>query len=122
MQHETMMTKRTVFAVIGLLVGGLLMASLVPAASEAAMNVEQLKGMVEKSDHAGLAESYKKLAEEARTNAAAMKTMASEYLKKFPKNTYAKHCEKMEDMFLQEAKHYEDLAEMHSKAAKPAGK
>jgi len=51
-----------------------------------------------------------------------MKAMASEYLKKYPKGQYSKHCEKMEDNYRKEAKHYDELAEMHSKAANPAGK
>jgi len=51
-----------------------------------------------------------------------MKTMASEYLKKYPKNTYAKHCEKMEQRYLEEAKEYEALAQMHSKAVQPGGR
>jgi hypothetical protein len=78
----------------------------------------QLKEMIQKGDHAALAEFYKKEAEEARHNAGKMKNMASEYLKKYPKNTYAKHCEKMEKRYLEEAKEYEELAEMHTKAAK----
>jgi len=78
----------------------------------------QLKEMIQKGDHTALAEFYKKQAEEARHKAGDMKTMASEYLKKYPKNTYAKHCEKMENRYLEEAKEYESLAEMHTKAAK----
>ena len=78
----------------------------------------QLKEMIQNGDHTGLAEFYKKQADEARHKAADMKTMASEYLKKYPKNTYAKHCEKMENGYLEEAKDYEALAEMHTKAAK----
>ena len=73
--------------------------------------------MIQAGNHAGLAEFYKKQTEEARHKAGEMKTMASEYLKKYPKNTYAKHCEKMEEGYLAEAKQYEALAEMHTKAA-----
>jgi hypothetical protein len=87
-----------------------------------AAHAPQLKEMIQNGDHAGLAEFYKKRAEEARHNAADMKTMASEYLKKYPKNTYAKHCEKMENRYLEEAKDYEALTEMHSKAAQSGGK
>jgi hypothetical protein len=78
----------------------------------------QLKEMIQNGNHAALAEFYKKQADEARHKAADMKTMAGEYLKKYPKNTYAKHCEKMENGYLEEAKDYEALAEMHAKAAK----
>ena len=83
-----------------------------------AAHAPQLKEMIQNGDHTGLAEFYKKQADEARHKAADMKTMASEYLKKYPKNTYAKHCEKMENGYLEEAKDYEALAEMHTKAAK----
>ena len=74
--------------------------------------------MIEKGDHAGLADYYRKEAEEARHKADSMKAMASEYLKKYPKGQYSKHCEKMEDNYRKEAKHYDELAKMHSKAAK----
>jgi hypothetical protein len=47
-----------------------------------------------------------------------MKAMASEYLKKYPKGQYSKHCEKMADRYLAEAKENDALAELHSKAAK----
>ena len=43
-----------------------------------------------------------------------MKEMASEYLKKYPKGQYSKHCEKIRA----EAKELEAPAEQHSKAAK----
>ena len=121
MRDEIMMTRRTVMAGLIGLAGSMVLNPLVPAVSHAG-HESQLREMVGKDDHAGLAEFYKKQAEEARHNAAGMKVMASEYLKKYPKGQYSKHCEKMEDMFLKEAKHYEELAEMHSKAAKPAGK
>ena len=121
MRNETMKAIRMTFMTLGFLVGALFMASLVPPLSEA-VDIAQITGMIGNGDHAGLAEYYKKQAEEARKNAAGMKTMASEYLKKYPKNQYNKHCEKMEDMYLKEAKEYETLAEMHSKAGKPAGK
>ena len=81
-----------------------------------ASHAPQLKEMIEKGDHAGLAEFYKKRAEEARHNAEDMTTMQSDYLKKYPKNTYAKHCEKMADNYRKQAKHYDELAEMHKTA------
>ena len=87
-----------------------------------AAHAPQLKEMIQKGDHAALAEFYKKQADEARHKAADMKTMASECLKKYPKNTYAKHCEKMENGYLEEAKDYEALAEMHAKAAQSGGR
>lgn len=121
MRNEAMMTKRTMLVTLVGLVGAMLIGPTLPRITRAA-HAPETKEMLEKGDHAGLAEYYKKKAEEARHKAADMKTMATEYLKKYPKNTYAKHCEKMEDMYLKEAKEHEALAEMHSKAAKPAGK
>jgi hypothetical protein len=117
MQNEAMMTKRSVLTVLGGLAGALVITPLLPRLALAAHD-PKLKEMIDKADHAGLAEYYKKQAEEARHNAAGMKDMASEYLKKFPKNTYAKHCEKMEQRYLEQAKEFEALAEQHSKATK----
>ncbi|MBI3809251.1 MAG: hypothetical protein HY284_02175 [Nitrospirae bacterium] len=117
MKSEALMTKRTVLKGLGTLAGAMLVAPLFSSVARAAHG-QQLKEMLDKGDHAGLAEYYKKQAEEARHKAAEMKNMASEYLKKYPKNTYAKHCEKMEDKYLEEAKENEALAEIHSKLAK----
>ena len=121
MRNEILMTRRTVMAGLIGLAGSMVLNPLVPVVSHAG-HESQLMEMVGKGDHTGLAEFYKKKAEEARHNAAGMKAMASEYLKKYPKGQYSKHCEKMEDNYRKEAKHYDELAEMHSKAAKPAGK
>ena len=117
MKGEVMMTKRTMLTVLGGLAGAVLFAPLFPGLARAA-HEPKLKEMIEKGDHAGLADYYKKEAEEARHKADGMKAMASEYLKKYPKGQYSKHCEKMADRYLAEAKENEELAEMHSKAAK----
>lgn len=117
MRTEAMMTKRTLLKTLAGLAGALLVGPLLPGGLQAA-HAPQVKEMLDKGDHAGLADYYKKQADEARHKAADMKTMASEYLKKYPKNTYAKHCEKMEDAYLKEAKEYDNLAEIHGKLAK----
>jgi hypothetical protein len=111
------MTKRTVLKSLAVLAGATLVAPLFPAVSRADHSAK-LKEMMEKEDHAGLADFYKKQADEARHKAAEMKTMASEYLKKYPKGQYSKHCEKMADKYLAEAKDNDALAELHSKSAK----
>ncbi len=74
--------------------------------------------MIEKGDHSALAEYYDKEAKEANHKAEGMKDMASDYLKKYPKNTFAKHCEKMEQAYHNEAKQFEAPAQMHRKAGK----
>ena len=117
MRSEAMMTKRTMLKTLGALAGAMLVGPLLPRETRAA-HAPQVKEMLDKGDHAGLADYYKKQADEARHKADDMKTMASEYLKKYPKNTYAKHCEKMADSYLKEAKEYDNLAEIHSKLAK----
>lgn len=117
MRNETMMTKRMMLKGLGVLAGAMLVGTLIPNAAVAA-HEPKLKEMIEKGDHAGLAEYYKKEADEARHKADSMKAMASEYLKKYPKGQYSKHCEKMADKYLAEAKDNDALAEMHSKAAK----
>jgi hypothetical protein len=116
-EGEAQMSKRSLLSTLVGLAGALVLAPLLPRLALAAHD-PKLKEMIDKADHAGLAEYYKKQAEEARHNAAGMKDMASEYLKKFPKNTYAKHCEKMEKRYLEQAKEFEELAEQHSKAGK----
>ena len=117
MRHETVMTRRAV--VVGLvgLAGSMLAGPLLPGVSRADHSAK-LKEMMEKGDHGGLADYYKKQANEARHKADDMKTMASEYLKKYPKGQYSKHCENMADKYLSEAKDNDALAELHSKAAK----
>ena len=117
MKNEALMTRRAV--VVGLvgLAGSMLAGPLLPGVSRADHSAK-LKEMMGKGDHGGLADYYKKQADEARHKAEDMKTMASEYLKKYPKNTYAKHCEKMADKYLDEAKENDALAEIHSKIAK----
>ena len=117
MLNETMMTKRTVLKGLGALAGAMLVGPLLPREARA-VHAEKLKEMMAKDDHAGLADYYKKQADEARHKAEDMKTMASEYLKKYPKGQYTKHCEKMADKYLAEAKDNDALAELHSKAAK----
>jgi hypothetical protein len=117
MRSEAMMTKRTVLKTLGALAGAMLVEPLLPRETRAA-HAPQVKEMLDKGDHAGLADYYKKQAEEARHKADDMKTMASEYLKKYPKGQYSKHCEKMADKYLSEAKDNDALAELHSKAAK----
>lgn len=117
MRSEAMMTKRTVLKTLGALAGAMLVGPLLPREARA-VHSEKLKEMMAKDDHAGLADYYKKQADEARHKAADMKTMASEYLKKYPKGQYSKHCEKMADRYLEEAKVNLALAELHSKAAK----
>jgi hypothetical protein len=117
MRYEAMMTKRTMLKTVGALAGAVLIGPLLPREAKA-VHAEKLKEMVEKGDHAGLADFYKKQADEARHKAEDMKTMASEYLKKYPKGQYSKHCEKMADRYLKEAKDNDALAELHSKAAK----
>ena len=117
MRNETMITKRTVLKTLGALAGAVLVGPIFPRMTLAA-HEPKLKEMIEKGDHAGLAEYYKKEADEARHKADSMKGMASEYLKKYPKGQYTKHCEKMADKYLAEAKENDMLAEMHSKAAK----
>lgn len=117
MRSEALMTKRTMLKGLGALAGAMLVGPLLPREARA-VHAGQLKEMMDKNDHAGLADYYKKQADEARHKAEDMKTMASEYLKKYPKNTYAKHCEKMADKYLAEAKDNDALAEIHSKLAK----
>ncbi len=117
MLNEAMMTKRMMFKGLGVLAGLMLVGPILPREARAG-HAEKLKEMLEKGDHAGLAEYYKKEADEARHKAEGQKEMASEYLKKYPKNQYAKHCEKMADKYLEEAKENDALAEIHSKAAK----
>ena len=117
MRSGAMMTKRTMLKTVGVVAGAMLLAPLVPSMA-VAVHEPKLKELIEKGDHAGLAEYYKKEAEEARHKAEGMKAMASEYLKKYPKGQYSKHCEKMADRYLAEAKENEELAEMHSRAAK----
>ena len=117
MKSKALMTKRTMLKTLGVLAGAMLVGPLLPREA-GAVHAEKLKEMMEKGDHAGLADYYKKQADEARHKAEDMKTMASEYLKKYPKNTYAKHCEKMADRYLQEAKENDALAEIHSKLVK----
>jgi len=121
MRNEALMTKRTVLKTFGALAGAVLVGPIFSREAKAA-HEPKLKEMIEKGDHAGLADYYRKEAEEARHKADSMKAMASEYLKKYPKGQYSKHCEKMADKYLAEAKHIDALAEMHSKAAKPTGK
>lgn len=117
MRSEVMMTKRTMLKGLGALAGAMLVGPLLPNMAVAA-HEPKLKEMIEKGDHAGLSEYYKKEADEARHKADSMKAMASEYLKKYPKGQYSKHCEKMADKYLAEAKDNDALAELHSKAAK----
>ena len=117
MRSEAMVTKRTMLKALGALAGVMLVGPLLPREAKA-VHAEKLKEMLEKGDHAGLADYYKKEAEEARHKAEGQKAMASEYLKKYPKGQYNKHCEKMADKYLAEAKENDALAEMHSKAAK----
>jgi hypothetical protein len=117
MQEETQISKRSLLNTLGGLVGALLLAPLLPRLAFAA-HESKVKEMIEKGDHAGLAEYYKKEAEDSKHKADGMKEMAGDYLKKYPKNTYAKHCEKMEERYRAEAKDFEALAEQHSKAAK----
>jgi hypothetical protein len=99
------------------LAGSLIIGPLLPSVSLADHSAK-VKEMLEKGDHAGLADYYKKQADEARHKADSMKAMASEYLKKYPKGQYNKHCEKMADRYLAEAKENDALAELHSKEAK----
>ena len=117
MKSEAIITKRTMLKTLGALAGFLIVAPLLPSVA-LADHTAKLQEMLGKDDHAGLADYYKKQADEARHKAEGQKAMASEYLKKYPKNTYAKHCEKMADKYLEEAKENDALAEMHSKAAK----
>lgn len=117
MRNEALMTKRTVLKSLATLAGAVLVAPLFPVVARADHSAK-LKEMVEKGDHAGLADFYKKQADEARHKAEDMKAMASEYLKKYPKGQYSKHCEKMADKYLAEAKDNDALAELHGKAAK----
>lgn len=117
MRNEAMMTKRTMLKTLGALAGVMLVGPLLPREAKAA-HAEKLKEMLEKGDHAGLADYYKKQADEARHNAEGEKAMASEYLKKYPKGQFSKHCEKMADKYLSEAKENDALAELHSKLAK----
>jgi DNA repair photolyase len=117
MRNEVMMTRRAVMVGLAGLTGSLIVGPLLPSVSLADHSAK-VKEMLEKGDHAGLAEYYKKQADEARHNAEGEKAMASEYLKKYPKGQFSKHCEKMADKFLAEAKENDALADLHSKAAK----
>lgn len=117
MRNEAMMTKRMMFKGLGVLAGVMLVGPLLPREAKA-VHAEKLKEMMDKNDHAGLADYYKKQADEARHKADDMKNMTGVYLKKYPKNTYAKYAEKMADRYLDEAKEYDDLAEVHNKLAK----
>ncbi|HEV8539768.1 MAG TPA: hypothetical protein VGQ60_01275 [Nitrospiraceae bacterium] len=112
-----MTSRRAVMVGLVGLAGAMLVGPLLPREARA-VHAGQLKEMMEKGDHAGLADYYKKQADEARHKAEDMKAMASEYLKKYPKGQYSKHCEKMADRYLAEAKENDALAELHSKAAK----
>jgi hypothetical protein len=111
------MTKRSTLMMLGGLAGALFLPPMFTGISLGG-HEPKVKEMIEKGDHAALAEYYKKEAEDARHKADGMKEMASDYLKKYPKNTYAKHCEKMEERYRAEAKELEALAEQHAKAAK----
>src|SRR5438034_11725906 len=117
MQNEVKVTRRTM--VVGLvgLAGSLLVGSLLPKVALADHSAK-VKEMLEKGEHAGLADYYKKQADDARHRAEGEKAMASEYLKKYPKGQFSKHCEKMADKYLAEAAENDALAELHSKAAK----
>lgn len=117
MPEEAEMSKRSLLSTFAGLVGALLLAPLLPRLAFAG-HESTVKEMIEKGDHAGLAEYYEKEAKEAHHKADGQKAMASEYLKKYPKNTYAKHCEKMEKALHDEAKQYDELARMHREAAK----
>ena len=117
MRNEVMMSRRAVMAGLVGLAGSLLVGPLLPKVALADHSAK-VKEMLEKGDHASLADYYKKQADEARHKAEGEKAMASEYLKKYPKGQYAKHCEKMADKYLAEAQDYDALAELHSKAAK----
>ncbi len=117
MRNEALVTRRAVMVGLVGLAGSLIVGPLLPGVSRADHSAK-LKEMMEKGDHAGLADYYKKQADEARHKAEDMKTMASEYLKKYPKGQYSKHCEKMADKHLAEAKDNDALAELHSKSAK----
>ena len=117
MQNTIGMTKRAVMIGLLGLAGSLFVGPLLPSIA-LADHTAKLQEMLGKDDHAGMADYYKKQADEARHKAEGQKAMASEYLKKYPKNTYAKHCEKMADKYLEEAKENDALADLHSKAAK----
>jgi hypothetical protein len=117
MRNEALMTRRAVMVGLAGLAGSMIIGPLLPSVSLADHSAK-VKEMLEKGDHAGLADYYKKQADEARHKADGMKGMASEYLKKYPKGQYSKHCEKMADKYLAEAKDNDALAELHSKAAK----
>ncbi len=117
MRSEILMSRRAVMVGLAGLAGSLIVGPLLPSVSLADHSAK-VKEMLEKGDHAGLADYYKKQADDARHRAEGEKAMASEYLKKYPKGQYAKHCEKMADKYLAEAKDYDALAELHSKAAK----
>jgi len=117
MQNKTVMTRRAVMVGLVGLAGSMIVGPLLPGVSMADHSAK-LKEMLEKGDHTALADYYKKQAEEARHKAEGQKAMASEYLKKYPKGQYSKHCEKMADKYLAEAKDYDALAELHSKEAK----
>ena len=117
MQRTIRMTKRVVMVGLIGLAGFLFIGPLSPSVSLADHSAK-VKEMLEKGDHAGLAEYYKKQAADARHAAEAEKEMASEYIKKYPKGAWSKHCENMADKNLAEAKEADALAEMHSKAAK----
>jgi DNA repair photolyase len=116
-EAEVQMSKRSLLTTLGGLFAAVMIAPLLPRIALAG-HESKVKEMIEKGDHAGLAEYYKKEAEDAKHKADGMKEMASDYLKKYPKNTYAKHCEKMEERYRAEAKDLEALAEQHSKATK----
>ena|SRR5881397_3346546 len=122
MWNEAKMSRRTLFLTLGWLSGIAIAGPLLPFVSHAAHG-PQLKEMIEKGDHAGLAEYYKKQAEEARHKAEEMKNLAREYSKRDPKGQlWAKHCTKMAEKLLAEASENDALAELHSKEAKAAGK
>ena len=117
MKSEALMTKRTVLKTLGALAGAMLVGPLLPGVARADHSAK-VKEMLEKGDHAGLADYYKKQAADARHAAEGEKAMASEYLKKYPKGQWSKHCENMADKYLAEAKEADALAELHSKAVK----
>lgn len=117
MKSKALITKRMMFKGLGVLAGLMLVGPILPREARAG-HAEKIKEMLAKNDHAGLAEYYKKEADEARHKAEGQKEMAAEYYKKYPKGQYFKHCEKMADKYLEEAKENDALAEMHSKAAK----
>ena len=68
MRNEAMMTRRTVMVGLVGLAGSLIVGPLLPTVARADHSAK-LKEMMEKEDHAGLADFYKKQADEARHKA-----------------------------------------------------